>query len=96
MTQPGQKTPEQAYFESQLDNVLAEIRSELISKNLAYGNSALKPIRVMSKATPVEQLLVRIDDKLSRISNGARDRDLEDAEFDMLGYLVLLMIARKA
>ena len=33
--------------------------------------SALKPCRVFSKASAVEQLLVRIDDKLNRIMQGA-------------------------
>jgi len=37
------------------------------------------------------QILVRIDDKLSRMSN--QDED-EDVVSDLLGYLVLLKIAK--
>lgn len=58
-----------------------------------YGNSALDPVRVFSKVSSVEQLLVRIDDKLSRLKRGTPDG--EDIERDLLGYLVLLRIARK-
>ena len=79
----------------------AKVRSELdalgtmlIEKNRAYGNSALEPVRVFSRATPIEQLLVRIDDKLSRLARGASAG--EDVELDLMGYLVLLRIARRA
>lgn len=70
-----------------------QIRNMLLGKNQAYGNSALDPVRVFSKASPVEQILVRLDDKLSRISRG---EDLgEDTIQDLIGYLILLRVARK-
>lgn len=65
----------------------------LIEKNCVYGNSALAPVRVFSRASTVEQILVRIDDKLSRLARGSAAG--EDVEKDLLGYLVLLRIARK-
>lgn len=64
----------------------------LMHKNKAYGDSALKPMRVFSKASPIEQLRVRMDDKISRLSRG--ESAGEDAELDLLGYLVLLLVAR--
>lgn len=70
------------------------IKAMLVEKNLAYGNSALDPVRVMSKADPVEQLLVRIDDKLSRIQRG-HEYPGDDTITDLIGYLVLLKIALK-
>lgn len=44
-----------------------EIAHMLVKKNIAYGNSALDPVRIFSKAGPREQLHVRIDDKLNRL-----------------------------
>lgn len=70
------------------------IKAMLLSKNAKYGNSALAPVRVFSKASPIEQLLVRIDDKLSRLTAGAADD--EDTLADLIGYLVLLRVARRA
>ncbi len=66
----------------------------LLSKNRQYGDSALNPVRIFSRASPVEQLLVRIDDKISRIRSG-QDDDVEDTELDLAGYLILLQIARR-
>lgn len=66
----------------------------LIEKNKAYGNSALDPVRIFSDASPEEQLLVRIDDKLSRLQRGTDYAD-EDTVTDLIGYLILLKIARK-
>lgn len=69
------------------------IKAMLLEKNRRYGNSALDPLRAFSRADPVEQLKVRIDDKLSRIARGATDDD-EDTVLDLVGYLVLLLVAR--
>ena len=65
----------------------------LQEKNAAYGNSAIDPVRVFSRADPVEQIKVRIDDKLSRLARGADCG--EDVELDLIGYLILLRIARR-
>jgi hypothetical protein len=65
----------------------------LIEKNKAYGDSALSPLRVFSRASAQEQILVRIDDKLSRLSRGAAAG--EDVVLDLIGYLVLLRIAQR-
>jgi hypothetical protein len=80
-------------FEQKLDAVLDSIRKMLLDKNRKYGNSALSPIRVFSKAEPLEQIAVRMDDKLSRIKSAQGD-DLEDAKLDLIGYLVLEAIAK--
>lgn len=69
------------------------LRDMLIAKNMAYGDSALDPVRIFSQADPVEQILVRIDDKLSRLKRGSAAG--EDVEMDLLGYLILLRIARR-
>ncbi len=71
-----------------------ELKAMLLEKNRKYGDSALNPCRVFSKANSVEQILVRIDDKLSRIQNRQNDDD-EDAVMDLAGYLILLMIAKE-
>lgn len=72
---------------------LDSVKAMLVEKNKAYGNSALEPTRVFSRATPVEQLLVRIDDKLSRIKSGTADN--EDTIKDLVGYLALLWAAQR-
>jgi hypothetical protein len=69
------------------------LKDMLLAKNAAYGNSALDPVRIFSKSDPVEQIRVRIDDKLSRLARGSAAG--EDVEQDLLGYLVLLRVARR-
>lgn len=68
------------------------IQDMLLEKNRKYGNSALDPVRVFSKANKAEQIRVRIDDKLSRMKN-LQDDDTEDVINDLIGYLILLKIA---
>ncbi len=86
-------TNEQSVREA-ISTVCSGIEALLLEKNRKYGNSALDPIRCFSKANPLEQILVRIDDKLSRISRGAGLlASDEDVINDLIGYLVLLKIA---
>jgi len=71
-----------------------QIKELLLEKNKKYGDSALNPTRVFSKADPVEQILVRIDDKLNRVKQGAGLlANDEDVVMDLIGYLILLKIA---
>lgn len=77
-----------------INRVCNEIRDMLMQKNLSYGDSALNPVRIFSKADPAEQLRIRIDDKLSRFARGKSypgDNDIND----LIGYLVLLKIAKE-
>jgi hypothetical protein len=71
-----------------------DLADMLIAKNRKYGNSALKPKRIFSKADPLEQLNIRIDDKLSRIASAQADED-EDPEMDLIGYLILKRVAKR-
>lgn len=79
-------------FDELVDRECSAVAEMLKSKNQAYGNSALDPLRVFSQADAVEQIRVRIDDKLSRIKRG-RGEEQEDVICDLLGYLILLRIA---
>lgn len=66
----------------------------LLKKNISYGNSAIEPVRFLSKASAEEQILVRIDDKLNRLRNQQEFRG-EDTITDLVGYLILLQVLRK-
>jgi hypothetical protein len=74
-------------------SVVDELKELLLQKNRKYGDSAINPVRVFSKSDPIEQIYVRLDDKLSRIRNQQDDED-EDVINDTIGYLVLLKVAR--
>lgn len=69
-----------------------KLKAMLLEKNRKYGDSALNPVRIFSKADPVEQIKVRLDDKFSRVRNEQGDED-EDVVMDIAGYSILLKIA---
>lgn len=81
-------------FESNVRRILDKIGDELVSKNQAYGDSALNPVRIFSKADRTEQLNVRLDDKLSRVARG-HEYPGDDTLKDIVGYIILLMIDRE-
>lgn len=80
-------------FQTKLDNVLTGLFLFLSAKNKNYGNSALAPVRVFSKAEPEDGILQRMDDKLSRIKNSdvLRKNDI----VDLMGYLAILCINKE-
>ena len=80
--------------ENSITQVILDIEKMLIEKNRAYGDSALEPVRIFSKAQTIEQLYVRIDDKLSRVEGG-HEYPGDDTIKDLIGYLVLLLIAKE-
>ena len=70
-----------------------QIKKMLLAKNKQYGDSVINPIRLFSKSNPKEQVRVRIDDKLNRLIQG--DESIEsdlDIYYDLVGYLILLII----
>jgi hypothetical protein len=73
-------------------NAIAQVCEEmcqfLLLKNASYGDSASNPVRIFSKAKPLEQINVRIDDKLSRMMRGNAYPG-DDDEQDLIGYLLL-------
>ncbi len=83
----------QDQFATAVREELRAVEEMLLQKNAAYGDSALSPLRIFSSASTTEQLRVRLDDKLSRLSRGTASG--EDTVKDALGYLVLLRISER-
>lgn len=82
-------------FEQNIRRILDGVADTVASKNLAYGDSALNPIRVFSKSDRMEQLFVRLDDKLSRVQKG-HEYPGDDTIRDIIGYCTLILIARES
>ena len=77
-----------------IERVCDRVKMLLLEKNKKYGDSALNPARIMSNSSTIEQILVRIDDKLNRVKQGAGLlASDEDVVMDLMGYFVLLKIA---
>jgi hypothetical protein len=82
------------YTQQAIIETCDDLKELLLEKNRKYGNSALSPVRIFSKADTLEQLFVRADDKLNRIRNRQNDED-EDVFADLAGYLILIKVAMK-
>ena len=89
------KRREEGYkeFSDQLNRITKEITELLISKNKAYGNTALNPVNIFSKLDATEALCARLDDKVMRIKNKGITDETEDTVSDLIGYLLLLKMS---
>lgn len=70
------------------------LRDFVIQKNITYGNSLQNPLGIFQKE-PLQGILGRIDDKLSRIKTVGINDETEDTLGDLIGYLVHLKIMIK-
>ena len=85
--------PDTYSFNIELTKITRDITNLLISKNTAYGNTALNPTNVFSKLNSSEAICARIDDKLARIKNKGINDKTEDTIDDLIGYLLLLKMS---
>lgn len=76
-----------------ISKICDEIKEFLINKNIAYGDSAVNPIRIFAKSDAIEQINVRIDDKINRFLQGTKYPG-DDDELDLIGYLILKRVAK--
>tara|TARA_R110000744_G_scaffold266254_2_gene380263 strand:+ start:786 stop:1112 length:327 start_codon:yes stop_codon:yes gene_type:complete len=87
--------PETYPFNIELMKITRDITNLLISKNKAYGNTALNPTNIFSKLDSTEAICARLDDKLARIKNKGINDKTEDTVDDIIGYLLLLKMSIK-
>jgi hypothetical protein len=66
----------------------------LAVKNMKYGNSAIEPKRIFSKASAEEQILVRLDDKMSRLMESKDNGLAKNDVTDIIGYLILYCVVK--
>ena len=82
--------------QKRISEIIGAMKDLLLYKNQKYGDSALKPICIFTKHiktadTSTASILVRLDDKLSRVKNAdvLRKNDISD----IIGYCTLLLIS---
>ena len=92
----SKKKPYLNEIQKKISEECDRIKALLLRKNREYGNSILEPIRIFSQSTSmIEQIKVRIDDKLSRTANTSKKTIKEDTVTDLIGYLIFYNIATK-
>ncbi|MBO4640855.1 MAG: hypothetical protein J5710_13980 [Treponema sp.] len=65
----------------------------LLYKNKKYGDSAINPKKIFYKGDSTNSILIRLDDKLSRILNSEEEKPRINDCCDIIGYLTLLLIS---
>lgn len=81
-------------FETDLNEVLKEIRTVLLEKNESYGDACLDPVNVFTDLPPDKQIQVRMNDKINRLIKGKKFGN-EDTKFDLMGYIIIERIYAK-
>lgn len=72
------------------------MRDLLLYKNEKYGDSALHPKRIFYKGNAVSSILIRLDDKLSRVMENNDQLPRVNDVADIIGYCTLLLVGMGA
>jgi len=72
------------------------MRDLLLYKNEKYGDSALHPKRIFHKENAVSSILIRLDDKLSRVMENNDQLPRVNDVADIIGYCTLLLVGMGA
>ena len=72
------------------------MRDLLLYKNEKYGDSALHPKRIFHKGNAVSSILIRLDDKLSRVMENNDQLPRVNDVADIIGYCTLLLVGMGA
>lgn len=76
--------------EEKIEILFNSFKEFLKEKNKRYGDAALKPLKIFSRADAGSQICNRIDDKLGRIKKSKELKKNDVA--DIFGYVALLLI----
>lgn len=74
-------------------DVLSHVQVVLAEKSKYYGDSIGNPVVSLTNQAAETKLLVRMEDKLARITRGTGDNT--DAWIDLIGYAALLLAMRE-
>ena len=77
--------------QEKISKIYDSLKEFSLEKNRRYGDSALNPIKIFSKADASNSILIRLDDKVSRIRNS--DKIRKNDVCDIMGYLMLYCAA---
>lgn len=78
--------------QEQIIKITNAIQDLLLDKNEKYGDAALNPKQIFYKGTAVNSILIRLDDKLTRIMSNTDSKPRINDVTDIIGYCVLLLI----
>ena len=87
---------ETADTQDKIIEIAEAMRDLLLYKNEKYGDSALHPKRIFHKGNAVSSILIRLDDKLSRVMENNDQLPRINDVADIIGYCTLLLVGMGA
>lgn len=88
-----ENTNELPETQKKIIDILDGMKDLLLYKNTKYGDSAINPEPVWYKGSSTDSILIRLNDKQSRIKNNPDKLPRVNDVADMIGYLTLLLIS---
>lgn len=86
-------------MEKSIERIINHIHTTLVKKQHDYGSAASKPC-LFGTADPLECILVRMSDKVSRLATLSKSKQMveetfDDTLLDLAGYCVLYLATKE-
>lgn len=79
--------------QKKISEIMDAMKSLLLYKNQKYGDSALKPKNIFYKGDATNSILIRLDDKIGRITANTESKPRVNDVSDIIGYCALLLVS---
>lgn len=79
--------------QKKISDIMDSMKDLLLYKNKLYGDSAINPRKGWYKGDSTNSILVRLNDKQSRIDNNPDPMPRVNDVADIIGYCTLLLIS---
>lgn len=79
--------------QEKIKEITDAMKDLLLYKNQKYGDSALNPKGIFYKGDSTNSILIRLDDKLGRVTSNKEEKPRVNDVADIIGYCTLLLIS---
>lgn len=79
--------------QAKIREITDAMKDLLLYKNEKYGDSAINPKKIFYKGDSTNSILIRLDDKLGRVTSNTEEKPRVNDVCDIIGYCTLLLIS---
>jgi hypothetical protein len=79
--------------QQKIHELMGAMKDLLLYKNQKYGDSAINPKKIFYKGDSTNSILIRLDDKIGRVTSNTEEKPRVNDVCDIIGYCTLLLIS---
>ena len=79
--------------QQKIKDILAGMTDLLLYKSRKYGDSVVNPKKIFYKGDSTNSILIRLDDKIGRVTSNTEEKPRVNDVADIIGYCTFLLVS---